>query len=149
MAEQQNNLYEKCKYGRVEEVREALAAGADPNARGGLVNNTCLIMAALGNHDRVVELLLSTPGIQVNAKNEYGTTALHLACHSGSLASLALILKSPGVLLNERNNLGDTPIMRAIWRRQTQAVLQMAAVPDVCLDVKDNQGRSLEEIANM
>ena len=148
MAEQQNNLYEKCISGRVEEVREALAAGADPNTRGGFVNNTCLMVAASGNHNGVVELLLSTQGIQVNAKNETGSTALHKACLRGSLAAIALIVKSPGVLLNERDNYGNTPIMFAISRRQTQAVLQMAAVPDVCLDVKDNQGRSLEEIAN-
>ena len=154
MAEQQNNLWEKCCDGRVEEVREALAAGADPNTRGGYSNNTstCLMEAASGNtqwHSGVVELLLSTQGIQVNAKDEYGSTALHEACASGSLASLALIVKSPGVLLNERNNNGNTPIMSAILARQTQAVLQMAAVPDVCLDVRDDQGRSLEEIANM
>ena len=85
----------------------------------------------------------------MNAKNEYGSSALHLACDRGSLASLALIVSSPGVQLNERDNSGYTPIMAAIRARQTQAVLQMAAVPDVCLDVKDNQGRSLEEIANM
>ena len=149
MAEQQNNLWEKCMSGRVEEVREALAAGADPNARGGSVNFTCLMVATWENHDRVVELLLSTPGIQVNAKTEFGTTALQYACHRGSLASLALIVKSPGVQLNERNNYGWTPIMFAIGSRQTQAVLQMAAVLDVCLDVKDKKGRSLDEIANM
>ena len=151
MAEQQNNLLLKeCSRGRVEEVREALAAGADPNARGGgPFNSTCLMWAAAMNHDGVVELLLSTQGTQVNAKTGDGATALHYACGSGSLASLALIVKSPGVQLNERNNYGCTPIMDAIRNSQTQAVLQMAAVPDVCLDVKDNQGRSLEEIANM
>merc|ERR1719458_1724582 len=37
----------------------------------------------------------------------------------------------------------------ATQNSQTQAVLQMAAVPDVCLDVMDNQGRSLEGIANL
>ena len=136
-------------WGRVEEAREAHAAGADPNARGGLTNSTCLMVAALGNHDGVVELLLSTQGIQVNAKNVIGCTALHKACDRGSLASLALIVSTNGVLLNERSNIGDTPIMWGIRNSQTQAVLQMAAVPDVCLDVKDNQGRSLEGIANL
>jgi len=149
MAEQQNNLlWTECSDGRVEEVREALAAGADPNTRGGLYNFTCLMVAAFENHNGVVELLLSTQGIQVNAKTEHGSTALHYACLSGSLASLALIVKSPGVQLNERDNSGCTPIMLAIRARQTQAVLQMAAVPDVCLDVKDKEGRSLEAIAN-
>merc|ERR1711936_878232 len=100
------------------------------------------------NHDRVVELLLSTPGIQVNAKNKLNRNALHFACGNGSLASLALILSSPGLQLNERDNQGCTPIMWAARRGRTEAVLQMAAVPQVCLDVRDNQGRSLEEIAN-
>ena len=148
MAEQQNILWDNCTFGMVEEVREALAAGADPNARGGFLNYTCLMMAALWNQNGVVELLLSTQGIQVNAKDENGRTALHEACAFGSPASLALIVSSPGVQLNERNNYGCTPIMDAIRNSQTQAVLQMAAVPDVCLDVRDDQGRSLEEIAN-
>ena len=149
MAEQQNNLlWTACSDGRVEEVREALAAGADPNARGGPYNTTCLMVAAWGNHSGVVELLLSTQGIQVNAKSECGSTALHKACASGSPASLALIVKSPGVQLNERDGSGWTPIMCAIGSQldTTQAVLQMAALPDVCLD-EDEKGRSMEEIA--
>ena len=150
MAEQLNDvLWENCRTGRVEEARQALAAGADPNARGGLFNGTCLMVAATFDHDRVVELLLSTPGIQVNAKDKDDKTALHYACSGGPLVRLDLILSSPGVQLNERDNEGWTPIMRAIQSRQTRSVLQMAAVPQVCLDVRDSQGRSLEEFANM
>ena len=150
MAEQLNNLLrKKCMSGSVEEARQALAAGADPNARGGLFNGTCLMVAATFDHDRVVELLLSTPGIQVNAKDSYGGTVLHYACSRGYLAIIAKILSSPGVQLNERDNQGFTPIMWAIRIRQIQAVLLMAAVPQVCLNVRDNEGRSLEEIANM
>ena len=148
MAEQLNNLlWEKCDYGRVEEARQALAAGADPNARGGLFNGTCLMVAATFDHDRVVELLLSTPNIQVNAKNKYDMTALHFACYTGNPAIIAMILSSPGVQLNERDEDGCTPIMWAAQNR-TRAVLQMAAVPQVCLDVKDDKGRSLEQLAN-
>ena len=143
-----NLLWEWPLHGRVEEVKQALAAGADPNARSGALNRTCLMMAAGLNHDRVVELLLSTTGIQVNAKDKDDKTALHYACSGGPLVRLDLILSSPGVQLNERDNEGCTPIMTAIRGWQTQAVLRMAAVPQVCLD-RDSQGRSLEEIANM
>jgi len=148
MAGQQNNLWEKCMNGKLEEVREALEAGGDPNTTGGYLNSTCLMMAARNNHDEVVVLLLSRPGIQVNAKNNQEWTALHFACYNGSLASLSKLLAAPGLQFNERDNHGDTPIMWAIRRGKTEAVLQMAAVREVDLDVKDNQGKSLEELAN-
>ena len=153
MAEQLNNLLlERCIRGSVEEVRQTLEAGADPNAMHHpphplMPTLTCLLGATWQNHDRVVELLLSTPGIQVNAKNIYGNTALHWACYHGSATIIAMLASSPGVQLNERNNYGETPIMFAIQTRQTPAVLQMASLPDVDLDVKDNEGRSLEEYA--
>ena len=145
MAEQKNNLlWKKCIDGRLEEVRKALQAGADPNTHGGYYNATCLMMAAVNNHDKVVALLLSSPGIKVNAKDNGGWTALHFACGNGCLASLSKLLAAPGVQLNERNNWGHTPIMEAILQGETEAVRQMAAVKEVDLDVKDNQGRSLE-----
>ena len=149
MAEQQNNLlWEKCKDGRLEEVRKALEAGADANSTGGPFSSTCLMEAARNNHDEVVALLLSSPGIQVNAKDNEDWTALHFACGNGSLASLSKLLAAPGLQLNERNDKGWTPIMEAIRCGKTDAVLQMAAVREVDLDVKDKEGRSLEELAN-
>ena len=148
MAEQQNNLWEKCIDGKLEEVREALQAGADPNTTYGDWNFPCLTWAAQYNHDEVVALLLSSEGIKVNAKTGWDSTALHHACSCGSLASLSKLLAAPGVKLNERDLLSNTPIMWAIRGRKTEAVLQMAAVRDVDLDVKDNEGESLEDLAN-
>ena len=145
-----NLLWKNVMLGRVEEARQDLAAGANPNTRGGVANLTCLNQAAVFNHDQVCKLLLGTPGIQVNAKSNSGLTALHYAAANGSLASLAMILSSPAhSQLNEKDNLGRTPIMLAAQRGQTEAVLQMAAAQKVCLDSLDSQGRSLEEIANM
>ena len=74
-------------------------------------------------------------------------STLHWACYNGSAAIIAMLVSSPGVQLNESDILGLTPIMKAILARQTPAVLQMASLPDVDLDVKDNEGRSLEEYA--
>jgi len=146
----EHNLWEKCKNGRLEEVSEALEGGADPNTTGGPCNSTtsCLMEAALNNHNRVVALLLSSEGINVNAKSKSGWTALHWACGNESLASLSKLLAAPGVQLNKKNDNSDTPIMMAIRWGRTEAVLQMAAVREVDLDVKDNQGRSLQEFAN-
>merc|ERR1712192_254627 len=64
------------------------------------------------------------------------------------MGSLSKLLAAPGLQLNERDDFGDTPIMRAIGYGKTEAVLQMAAVREVDLDVKDNQGNSLQEFAN-
>ena len=41
----ENNLWGKCADGKVEEVKEALEAGADPNTRGGPEMMTCLMVA--------------------------------------------------------------------------------------------------------
>ena len=136
----QENLWEKCSSGKVEEVRGALQAGADPNSTGGPRNSTCLMEASWKNHHEVVALLLSRPGIQVNARDEKNYTALHWACYNGSLASLSKLLAVPKVEVNERNSWGNTPMMVAIHWGKTEAVRLMAAVPAVDLDVKDTEG---------
>ena len=106
-------------------------------------------MATRLNHNKVVGLLLSSPGIQINAKDNFGKTALHYACAYGSLASLSKLLAAPQPLeLNESDGNGETPIMLAIRSGNAEAVRMLAAVPKVDLDVKDNLGRSLEEFAN-
>ena len=69
MAAQQNNFWKKCSNGKLEEVREALQAGADPNTRGGSYNRTCLMEAIYNDRDEVVDLLLAQAGIEVNAKD--------------------------------------------------------------------------------
>ena len=137
----QKNLWEKCSAGKLKEVREALQAGADPNSTGGPRTSTCLMEASWKNHDEVVALLLSRPGIQVNARDEKNYTALHWASYNGSLACLSRLLAVPKVQLNERNSWGNTPIMVAISWGNTEAVRLMAAVAGVDLDIKDTEGQ--------
>ena len=136
-------FWSDCKNGKLKEAREALEAGADPNIV--CRKMTCLMAATLHNRAEMVALLLSQPGIDVNAKDDQGNTAFHVACLKGNVAILRLFLDAPGLLHNERNNLGETPILRAIKSVKIEAVRLMAEVVD--LDVTDNQGRSLEEFA--
>ena len=111
-------LWENCCEGNLESARTALKGGGDPNSRGGFLNRTCLMMAVHNLDedpflDRVVDLLLAQKGIDVNAKDRYNSTALHIAGAYGNLATLRKLLAVPGLLLNEKDLGGRTPIVQA------------------------------------
>ena len=146
MAAHQNNLWESCCLGKLQMARELLLAGADPNTKAGCDNWTCLMQAIWRNHEEVVDLLLAQPGIDVNAKDN-NRTALHYACHTGNIAILSKLLAVPGILVNERDVDGCTPIMWAISFGELDIVRVMAAVEKVDLDVRDDSGLSLKNLA--
>merc|ERR1711962_1952159 len=139
MAAEQNNLWTKCMDGKLEEVRLALQAGADPNTRGGSDNWTCLMVAIWKNYEALVDLLLAQPGIEVNAEDQNNNTALYYTCYIGNVAILSKLLDVPGLQMNKKNVWGRTPIMRAIRSGQTEAVRLMAAVEEVDLDLRDSE----------
>ena len=62
---------EICKKGTLEEVREALANGADVNERCEVFKGTSLINAVFDENEPLVSLLLQQPDIQVNAKDSH------------------------------------------------------------------------------
>ena len=51
--------------------------------------------------DAAPELLLAAPGIDVNAKDKYGFTALMGASRNGYAAVVELLLAAPGIDVNE------------------------------------------------
>ena len=125
-------LWENCCEGNLESARTALKGGGDPNSRGGFFNRTCLMIAVHNLDedpflDRVVDLLLAQKGIDVNAKDRYNSTALHIAGAYGNLATLRKLLAVPGLLLNEKDNGGRTPMMQAVILGKTRAVQLMVA----------------------
>ena len=164
-------LNQKCLNGKVDEVKKALAKGEDPNSRGiplfrccyedcrccHLPGKTPLMAATIGNHPKVVALLLSQPGIEVNVKcGTSGKTALHFAMEKGRDAALSLLLAAPGVDLNARDGgvwgwartLGSTPIQDAVHHGNVKAVRLMASVAEVDLDVKTPGGEGLEDLTH-
>lgn len=74
-----------------------LKAGFDPNSVGEK-GDPALVLAAKYEAPKVLELLLSQPGIKVDAINSAGETALMLAAIRGTLASCErLIAKGAAV----------------------------------------------------
>jgi len=53
---------------------------------------TPLVIAAYYNKIDAVKLLLSTPGVDVNAASDFGASALHFAAHRGHLDVVKLLL---------------------------------------------------------
>ena len=145
-------LSEKCRDGEVQQVKEALANGADPNSTddGGVFSfqSTLLMIAVLKYRVEVVDLLLATDGIDVNIKRTDGRTALHLAIYSASWGMdthpiIIKLLGAPGINVNALDNLNHTPIMVALKDGRTEAVRLLAPVAN--LDCKFPGGQSLEE----
>ena len=149
------SLWEKCRFGKVEEVREALTSGANPNSIGGSDwdlppgPDTLLNTAASFNQEELVDLLLAQEGIEVNKRGGYHYhTALHIAVGRGSIACVNKLLAAPGIDVNALDNQNKTPIMWAVdqWpvtSGSTEALRLLAADGRVNLDCKFTDKPSL------
>ena len=142
-------LWQLCSDGDLDGVRAALANGAGVNSRGGRGNYTCLMWAAYGQCEDVVNLLLQQPGIQVNARSQANRTALHFACHYGSGRMVKRLLAHPGIDLNVRGVNGQTPLMAAVAQDKEEVVKEMVAVQGVDITTRDAEGKSLEEVGRL
>ena len=53
--------------------------------------------------------------MQVNAKNTYGITPLHLACQVGNLQGVKLLIDHEKITLDAKDYNGDTPLHEACY----------------------------------
>ena len=105
-------LLEASIAGRVDMVRELLAAGARADATHYLAHdNTALIHAAMEHHAGVVAALLEW-GADANARNDAGETALAYAARAND-APMARMLLDHGADVDARDDKGNTALMYA------------------------------------
>ena len=119
-------LLDAAEGGYIEDVKQAIADGADVNAKDGYrpvhkLGLTPLNFAAMFGHTEIAELLIDK-GADVNAKDEkFGLTPLHNAAESGR-KEIAELLISKGADVNAKDTGGETPLDRAIKSKQTETV---------------------------
>ena len=87
----QRALYAAAKSGRMQDLRRAMARGADPND-GGEDGFTPLMTAAEAGHASVVAELMRDPRCDADRKNTYGQTALVFAAQNGRVEVLRVLL---------------------------------------------------------
>jgi len=75
------DIHQAAKDGNIKAAKEAIAAGADVNAKMG--GGTPLHWAAQFGHKKIIELLIAE-GADVNAKGNFGRTPLDWAVHKSA-----------------------------------------------------------------
>lgn len=93
-----------------------------------------------GNTERLELLLLATPGIQPNKKDNDGWTPLCLAACNGHAGCVKALLRVPGILVNEKNNKGHTSLMLAVHFGHVECVEALLTVPGILANEKDYNG---------
>lgn len=97
--------------GHVAAVRQLLASGADPDLPD-IYGWTPLMRAVYEEREEVVQALLERPDVDLDAKNDQGATALHLAAVKGNeRLARALLLAGASALIQDRA--GRTPALLA------------------------------------
>jgi ankyrin repeat protein len=111
-------LLDAAEGGYIEDVKQAIAEGADVNAKDGYrpvhkLGLTPLNFSAMFGYMEIAELLIDK-GADVNAKDdEIGLTPLHNAAEYGQ-ATIAELLIEKGANVNTRDVDGETPLDVAI-----------------------------------
>ncbi|QGR02447.1 hypothetical protein EDL79_02035 [Ehrlichia ruminantium] len=108
-------LHMACLYGYSEHVKAVLTSKhVDCNQKMGKDQNALIHYAVVRDDMSLLKMILKRPGIDVNAVNANGETALHLAAEKCNVAAVEMLSKVKGVDLNIQDAEGRTPASIAI-----------------------------------
>ncbi|WOL02171.1 hypothetical protein Cni_G10890 [Canna indica] len=115
------------------------------NDRNAVMAQTPLHVAAGYNNSSIVKFLLEWKGpekVELEAKNMYGETPLHMAAKNGCSESAKLLL-AHGASLEAKANNGMTPLHLAVWHSiRAEDCITVGTLLEYNADcsVKDNEG---------
>jgi ankyrin repeat protein len=141
-------LHLAAREGKVEAMRELLRCGADANAHNAHVLTPlhCAVMS--GNEETIRELVGEGKGIEIDARDESGQTALHIAANSGNFPAAQVLLDYKADPNAQNANL-QAPLVLAVKNGHAKIVgllierggLQDRETAKQLLSVASNSGR--------
>jgi ankyrin repeat protein len=127
------------------QVRELLAAGANPDARDD-DGRTPLFSAVLGGSIGLVGLLLES-GADVNARDNRGFSPLHFAAEE-RLPEMARLLIAKGADVNAQDEDGSSVLSRAVfWARDQDDVVQILIAAGANPELANKAGETPRALA--
>lgn len=133
-------LHESIRYGNLENARLLLEAGAKVNAQDNLGKTPILLIMPKKNQADLYSLLL-TYKANVNVKDMYGDSVLHVATMNGAEDKTLNQLILAGADINERNKEGVTPLALAVDHRKT-SIIQFYIGAGADIHAEDNMGNT-------
>ncbi|CAI9772280.1 unnamed protein product [Fraxinus pennsylvanica] len=115
------------------------------NDRNPVMAQTPLHVSAGYNNVEIMKFLLDWPGpekVELEAKNMYGETPLHMAAKSGCNESVKMLL-SRGAFVEAKANNGMTPLHLAVWhslRSEDYSTVKTLLESDADGSAEDNEG---------
>lgn len=102
--------------------------------------DTALFIAAAKGFAMIVERLLG--GVDVNARDKSGNTALNLAVQHGQRDVVQLLLNYETTNINTANAQGRTPLISAVLTQDTELMHMILKHPQVECALQDNEART-------
>lgn len=96
--------------------------------------------AAGGLDQRLIQTMLASKLVDVNAKNEDGDTGLHLAIQEGDPDIIRLFLDSSRIDINARNARGHTALHLAVIDYAYESVFDLAGCNRTDVNAEDKEG---------
>jgi ankyrin repeat protein len=132
-----SDLHQAILSGSVPRARFLIQKGASISERRGIYGSA-LHLACQEQRSEFVELILGQDGIDVNLKDDYGNTPLHVACR-GRPEAAELLLAHNGIDVNSKAGNGETPLHVAC-RGHPEAVKLLLAHNGIDVNSKAGNG---------
>lgn len=115
MASKEVQLTTAASDGDLAKVTQLLDEGVNVNAKTGRDKQTALMLASVKKHIPVIELLLGREGIDINAQDKNGTTALAIVASKG-FSDIVKLLVERGANPNIQDNYKSSVLVTAVVR---------------------------------